>query len=82
MIEIKHSKQAANSVIDDDYDTIDRLESIAGSIRIEDDSMCAAFGYRRINFLRHDYFMLYRLEGNTAIIDRMFHQREDYRNKI
>ena len=40
------------------------------------------FGYHRINFLRHRYFMLYRIEENTVFIDDIFHELQDYENKM
>ena len=33
--------------------------------------------YRKIRLRRHDYYLLYRLDGNTAIVDRMFHDLQD-----
>lgn len=41
-----------------------------------------AVGYHRINFLRHRYFMLYRIEENTVFIDDIFHELQDYENKM
>ena len=35
-----------------------------------------------LNFLSHDYFLLYRIEGDTAIVDNIFHELQDYENKI
>ena len=34
---------------------------------------------RRIDFRRHDYFMLYRIEGDKAIISNIFHHFHDSR---
>ena len=33
--------------------------------------------YKKIRLRRHDYYLLYRLEETTAIIDRMFHDLQD-----
>ena len=38
--------------------------------------------YRRINFLSHKYFMLYRVEGSLVFVDNIFHELQDYENKI
>ena len=38
--------------------------------------------YRRINFLKHRYFMLYRLEDDLVIVDNIFHELQDYENKM
>ena len=35
-----------------------------------------------VHLHRHRYFMMYRLEGETAIVDRVFHDLQDYRNHI
>ena len=39
-------------------------------------------GYRRINFLSHRYFMLFRIEGNQVIIDSILHELQDYERKM
>ena len=37
---------------------------------------------RRINFLHHNYFLLYQLEGETAYVTNIFHGLEDADNKL
>ena len=39
-------------------------------------------GYRKIHFLSHRYFMLYRVEGNLVIVDNIFHELQDYENRV
>ena len=39
-------------------------------------------GYRRINFLSHRYFMLYRIEEDIVFIDNIFHELQDYENRM
>ena len=39
-------------------------------------------GYRRINFLSHRYFMLYRIKGSLVIIDNIFHELQDFENML
>lgn len=39
-------------------------------------------GYRRINFERHRYFMLYRIEGERIIVDNIFHELQDFEGKM
>ena len=36
----------------------------------------------RVNFLSHRYFMLYRVEGDTVYVDNIFHELQDYENKM
>ena len=78
----KRNEQAANNLIDDYLETIEELRLVAGSLKYDDDPKCAALGYHRIHLRRHQYFLLYRLEDNEAIVDRMFHDLQDYRNQV
>lgn len=56
----KHSKQAAANV--QDFENTKRnLEKIASSLKLCDNLRLRKLGYRRINFERHRYFMLYRI---------------------
>ena len=47
-----------------------------------DDEKLKQRGLKRINFLHHNYFMLFRVENENAIIVRVFHGLEDYQNKL
>ena len=76
----KINKQAAEAVLADFDETLSHLENIAGSLKIVDNSRLAKLGYRRINFLHHNYFFLYRVKGDTAIVDGMFHDLQDPNN--
>lgn len=38
--------------------------------------------YRRINFLNHRYSMLYRIVDNVVFVDNIFHELQDYENKM
>jgi plasmid stabilization system protein ParE len=78
----KESQQAAENVLNDYDATIENLKHVAGSLRMCDNPRLALLGYRRINFLSHRYFMLYRIEGNVVFIDNIFHELQDYENKM
>ena len=78
----KKSRQAAMNVLDDFEATKQSLATVAGSIKLCDNSRLKALGYRRINFLSHRYFMLFRIEGNQVIIDSIFHELQDYERKM
>ena len=41
-----------------------------------------SFGYRRINFQQHRYFMLYRIENDVVYVDDIFHELQDYENRM
>jgi len=78
----KKSDQAASNVLNDFEATKISLSKVAGSLKLCDNPRLRELGYRRMNFLSHRYFMLFRLEGNTAIVDNIFHELQDYENKI
>ena len=71
----KLNEQAAKALLEDYDETIDKLSEVAGSLKkLEDPDLCE---YRKIRLRRHDYYLLYRLKGDTAIVDRMFHDLQD-----
>lgn len=78
----KKSEQAASNVMDDFEATKANLSRVAGSLKFCDNPSLKAQGYRRINFLSHRYFMLYRVEGDMAIVDDIFHELQDYEGKM
>lgn len=78
----KKSEQAAGNVLDDFEETKRILTYVAGSLKLCDHPRLRESGYRRINFLSHRYFMLYRIENDTVYIDGIFHELQDYENKL
>lgn len=58
------------------------MANVAGSLKFCDNPKLKALGYRRINFLSHRYFMLYRIESDTVYVDNIFHELQDYENKM
>ncbi len=72
--------QAAHNVWQDALDTRERLSNVAGSLKPCAHPQLKKNGYRPINFLRHSYLMLYRIEGRTAYVDAIYHQLQDYEN--
>lgn len=78
----KKNEQAARNVLDDFEDTLNCLKNVAGSLSLCENQRLRALGYHRIDFLRHRYFMLYRIEGNLVFIDNIFHELQDYENKM
>ena len=78
----KYSSQAAKNVVVDFYETAAQLRTSAGSLPDPESEKLRAKGLKRINFLRHDYFLLYRIDGDIASVTNMFHSREDYENKL
>ena len=78
----KKSEQAASNVLDNLEVTKQTLSRVAGSLKLCENPKLKELGYRRINFLSHRYFMLYRIEDNMAIVDNIFHELQDYENKM
>lgn len=78
----KKSEQAARNVLDDFEATKESLSHVAGSLKICDNPKLRALGYRRINFLSHRYFMLYRIVDNIVFIDNIFHELQDYESRM
>ena len=77
-----NNAQAASGVLDDFDQTTAMLADCAGSLKLCENPSLKSLGYRRINFCRHDYFMLYRLEGDTAVVDAVFHFLQDYESRM
>ena len=78
----KSSEQAASNVMNDFENTIKNLSIVAGSLKLCDNPHLKELGYRRMNFMSHNYFLLYRLNENMAIVDNIFHELQDYENKL
>ena len=79
---VKNNEQAAGNLINDFEATKNSLGLIAESLKYCENPRLKELGYRRVNFLSHDYFMLYRVENQTVIIDSIFHELQDYEHKI
>lgn len=78
----KESVQAAENVLNDYDAVIENLKHMAGSLKLCDNPKLRQLGYRRINFLNHRYFMLYRIVDHVVFVDNIFHELQDYENKM
>ena len=76
------NKQAARAVMEDYCDTIKSLKICAGSLALLQDKDFKDLGYRRINFFKHRYFMLYRVVDDLVIVDAIYHSLQDYKKMI
>ena len=79
---VKKSEQDAKNLLDDFELTKQSLANVAGSLQDCTNPRLKEFGYKRINFMSHRYFMLYRIEDDKVIIDNIFHELQDYENKL
>lgn len=82
LITEKKSMQAPENVMDDFDATIKSLRHVAGSLKLCENPRLHQLGYRRINFLNHRYFMLYRIVDNAVYVDNIFHELQDYEHKM
>ena len=78
----KESLQAAENLLNDFDATTESLKHVAGSLKLCDNPRLRQLEYRRINFLNHRYFMLYRIVDAVVFVDNIFHELQDYENKM
>ena len=78
----KESMQAAENVLNDYDATIESLKHVAGSLKLCNNPRLRQLEYRRINFLNHRYFMIYRIVDNVVFVDNIFHELQDYENRM
>ena len=71
---------AAESIWRDAKETRKTLTTVTGSLKPCDHPKLRALGYHAIKFEKHDYAMLYRVEGDTAYVDGIYHLMQDYEN--
>ena len=76
------SEQAVEAVWNDAKETKEELARVAGNIGYMKNPKFK--GYKRINFRKHRYSMIYRVdeENHIAYVERVFHQLEDIDNKF
>lgn len=74
------NEQAAFDVWHDALETRDDLSGIAGSLRCCTHPRLKEYGYHIVNFKRHHYIMLYRIEGKYVYVEAIYHQLQDYEN--
>lgn len=73
----KMNEQAANAILADYDETIDKLTTVAGRLILLEDPEFAGKGYRKIRLQRHNYYLVYRVVEDTAVVYRMFHDLQD-----
>ena len=73
---------AASAILADIEEAYDKLEYMAETLALCNDYYLAETGYRKIVLARHNFVILYCVEGNKVHISGVFHMRENYVNKI
>ena len=82
LLKEKRSRQAVTNLLDDFVQTKEILAIVAGCLQPCKNQRLRNQGYKRINFLHHDYFMIFRIEDQNVFVDGIYHFLEDYENKI
>ena len=82
MLNTLRNLQAAQSVMQDAEQTKVRLCSVAGSIKLCENPELRELGYRIIHFQYHRYLMVYRIEGENAVVEGVYHELQDYENML
>lgn len=78
----KRNPQAAQNLLLDFETTKDNLKYIATSLKYCENPHLRKAGFRRINFSKHNYFILYRVIGKSVFIDAIYHSLQDYENHM
>ena len=71
---------AAESILCDAKETRKTLEKIAGSLKLRDHPKLHELGYHALRFEKHDYVMLYRVDGRKAYVEGIYHMMQDSEN--
>lgn len=76
------NKQALTNVREDFKKTAASLATRADTIKDPESEALLKRGLKRINFEKHDYFLLFSVKDDTVEVMRMFHFLQDYENKL
>lgn len=76
------NEQAAQNVLSDFELAKGHLSHMAGSLKLCENSKLREKGYRRLEFQKHSYFVLYRIEEKLVIIDAVFHDLQDFEKRM
>lgn len=72
------NKQAARAILADAEATKKRLSVVADSLNLCSNPILAKYGYRKIQFKKHRFLMIYRIQEHQVLVDGMFHELQDY----
>ena len=71
---------AAQSILRDAQKTQETLTKLAGSLKLCGHPALRKLGYHAVKFEKHNYTMLYRVDGETVYVDGIYHLMQDYEN--
>ena len=80
--DVLRNGQAVRNVWQDYLDTREALSRTAGLKPDPDSPALRARGLKRIEFRRHDYFLLFKIVGDDVFITNVFHTLEDFERKL
>ncbi len=81
--DVKKNPQAVKNVLEDFRDTKKSLQNVAGRLKEPDSEKLKERGLKRMNFLRHNYFVLFYIgDDDKVYITDVFHGLEDYESKL
>ena len=63
-------------------ETRKQLQNVAGSLQDPESDALRQRNLKRINFIHHNYFLLFRVVDQMVYVTDMFHCLEDYENKL
>lgn len=81
-VNVLRNKQAAKSILSDVEQAYCRLEQFANVFPLCQDEYLNFKEYRKINLLKHDYVIIYKIVDKNVIILGIFHMLEDYYHKL
>ena len=76
------NEQAYEAVKADYQNTLKRLSDMAGTIGDSKEPELVKRNLKKIFFKKHDYLLLFRVNGSVAEVIGMFHMREQYEKKV
>ncbi len=80
---VKKNPQAVKSVLEDFRNTKNDLKSVARSQPEPDSEKLKARGLKRINFKKHNYFLLYYIDSMDIVyVTNIFHGLENFEDKL
>ena len=72
------NEDAASAILEDAESTKAILANMASVNALCDDEVLKRYGYRKQYFKKHRYLMIYRVYEDTAIVEGMYHELQDY----
>ena len=82
VVNILKNPGAASAILSDIEESYDKIEYFADSFALCNDAFLAERGFRKIVLSKHNYLIVYRVEGEEARIYGVFHMSEEYASKL